>query len=491
MHQALNERQQAVLDWVGQGCPAGVWPDSTYKTSGQALQNRGLVKITKRRGHWSAQLTDKGRRHLTERGIHPVEQSTEPPERPRRKPALPRPRTAPRARTNYADQLLEELAANDGHLIKPIESGPHAVNWTSRVNAARKSGKIPRTQELHGYPTHSGYEIKLVDIPAWRLAELAPLYVPSRLTKSHAVVAALQKQSQPMGLTKPVQGRALRIIQTLITATEAQGHKAALGATQGAPPPHRRRKAPPHFTITAQGESVGFLVLQEQDRSEHVPTDKELADAKKYSWMRIARFDYTPPAACVSCSAAAVRTAPANGPTSPAGRWKTNLPRSHKRSAFVAKPRNVNALQTSKPEKHSRGAGKPPCRKPAPHTPTPMASNTSKSRQMPGTGPAACPNTSQQYATTPHHCHPGRSGPRLRRGSRSRTRTSNTSPSPPRHRSCPRHRSPAETTSSPSSATGALTAPALTEPWLRPRPTESHEESANPEPPQPRLPAAT
>lgn len=294
MHQALNERQQAVLDWVGQGCPAGVWPDSTYKTSGQALQNRGLVKITKRRGHWSAQLTDKGRRHLTERGIHPVEQSTEPPERPSRKPALPRPRTAPRARTNYADQLLEELAANDGHLIKPIESGPHAVNWTSRVNAARKSGKIPRTQELHGYPTHSGYEIKLVDIPAWRLAELAPLYVPSRLTKSHAVVAALQKQSQPMGLTKPVQGRALRIIQTLITATEAQGHKAALGATQGAPPPHRRRKAPPHFTITAQGESVGFLVLQEQDRSEHVPTDKELADAKKYSWMRIARFDYTP-----------------------------------------------------------------------------------------------------------------------------------------------------------------------------------------------------
>jgi hypothetical protein len=97
-----------------------------------------------------------------------------------------------------------------------------------------------------------------------------------------------------MGLTKPLQGRALRIIQTLITATTAQGHKASLGTTQGAPPPHRRRKAPPHFSITAQGESVGFLVLQEQDRSEHVPTDKELADAKKYSWMRIARFDYTP-----------------------------------------------------------------------------------------------------------------------------------------------------------------------------------------------------
>ena len=82
MEQDLNKRQQAVLGWVGQGCPDGVWPDSTYKTSGQALQNRGLIKVTKRRGHWSAHLTEKGRQHLIERGIRPVEQSTRPPERP-------------------------------------------------------------------------------------------------------------------------------------------------------------------------------------------------------------------------------------------------------------------------------------------------------------------------------------------------------------------------------------------------------------------------
>ncbi|MFK4213355.1 hypothetical protein [Streptomyces sp. NPDC030920] len=294
MHGDLNERQQTVLNWVGQGCPDGVWPDSTFKVSAQALQSRGLIKITKRRGHWSANLTDKGRQHLTDRGICPVEQNAAPPAQPSRKPAPPRPKTAPRARTNYTDQLLEELAANDGCLIKPIEPGPHAVNWTSRVNTARKSGKIPRTQELYAYRTHRGYEIKLVDIPAWRLTELTPLPVPPRLTKPHSLMAALQQRPQPMGLTKSIQGRALRIIQALIIATESQGHKAALGTTQGAPPPRRRRSAPPHFTITAQGESVGFLVLQEQDRSEHIPTDKELADAKKHSWMRIARFDYTP-----------------------------------------------------------------------------------------------------------------------------------------------------------------------------------------------------
>ncbi|WP_097955722.1 MULTISPECIES: hypothetical protein [Streptomyces] len=37
-----------------------------------------------------------------------------------------------------------------------------------------------------------------------------------------------------------------------------------------------------------------FLVLQEQDRTEHVATEKELAEAKKNSWIRIPRFDYTP-----------------------------------------------------------------------------------------------------------------------------------------------------------------------------------------------------
>ncbi len=100
MQQALNEWRQAVLNWVGQGCPDGVWPDSTYKVSTQALQNRGLVEITKRRGHWGARLTGRGRQHLTEHGICPVDQNAEPPQRPGRKSAPPQPKTGPKARTS-------------------------------------------------------------------------------------------------------------------------------------------------------------------------------------------------------------------------------------------------------------------------------------------------------------------------------------------------------------------------------------------------------
>lgn len=55
-----------------------------------------------------------------------------------------------------------------------------------------------------------------------------------------------------------------------------------------------RRNSPPHFTITAQGQRCDFLILQEQDRAEHIPTKKELADAEKHSWIRIPRYDHSP-----------------------------------------------------------------------------------------------------------------------------------------------------------------------------------------------------
>ncbi|WP_327268076.1 hypothetical protein OG233_06990 [Streptomyces sp. NBC_01218] len=193
----------------------------------------------------------------------------------------------------FSEQLLQELAEAGGRIVKS-GSGPELEKWPSRVAAARRSRRIPKTKELHGGGCRGGYEIKLVDIPAWRLAALKPVPVPSRLTRPHNVVRAMQSEPQPLGLTKPVQGRALRLIQALIIATENAGHSSAAGQTGSAPPPHRRRRAFPHFTITAQGQAVEFLVLQEQDRTEHVATEKELAEAEKNSWIRIPRFDYTP-----------------------------------------------------------------------------------------------------------------------------------------------------------------------------------------------------
>lgn len=303
MERQVNERQRSVLQWVRAGCPAGVWETSSYKTTCQALQNRGLVTVSRKGGQWSVALTSAGQHYLAH-GTYPPRESRPhkaqaaapqpPPTRAQETPAAvrkPSPPTQPRV--TFTEQLLQELAEAGGRLVKS-GSGPDLEKWPSRVAAARRSGRIPETKELYGGWCRGGYEIKLVDIPAWRLAALKPVPVPSRLARPHTVVRAMQNEPQPLGLTKPVQGRALRLIQALITATEAEGHSSSAGQTGFAPPSHRRRRASPHFTITAQGQPVGFLVLQEQDRTEHVATEKELAEAKKASWVRIPRFDYTP-----------------------------------------------------------------------------------------------------------------------------------------------------------------------------------------------------
>ncbi|MCY0939089.1 hypothetical protein [Streptomyces sp. H34-S4] len=97
-----------------------------------------------------------------------------------------------------------------------------------------------------------------------------------------------------MALTKSVQVRALRLIHAMLTATQKLGFASAFGTAESATALHRRRNGPPHFTITAQGQECDFLILQEQDRAEHIPTKKELADAEKHSWVRIPRYDHSP-----------------------------------------------------------------------------------------------------------------------------------------------------------------------------------------------------
>ncbi|RAJ61987.1 hypothetical protein K388_02673 [Streptomyces sp. KhCrAH-43] len=44
MHGSLNERQLAVLEWVGMQCPDGFWPDSTCKASARACRAAGWSK---------------------------------------------------------------------------------------------------------------------------------------------------------------------------------------------------------------------------------------------------------------------------------------------------------------------------------------------------------------------------------------------------------------------------------------------------------------
>ncbi|MFD5145080.1 hypothetical protein [Streptomyces sp. NPDC058401] len=314
MPQPLNDRQQEVLRWVGRGCPAGVREGTGHKLSCQALQSRGLVKISKRQGKWSAVLTDAGQYYLNHdahlpdqphgRSVSPSRGGAQPFAAPSGQQLnaetatpLPAQRTSPlprkRAKT-VTEQLLEELTEAGGRIVKREASGRETEKWPIRVAAARRSGKIPETKELHAGWCNDGYEIRLVDTPAWRLAVLPPVPVPIRLSTPHPVVKALQAHAQPMALTKAVQGRAFRLVHALLAATQQLGYASVFGTAETAAAPHRRQHGPPHFTITAQSQKCDFLILQEQDRADHIPTKKELADAAKHSWVRIPRYDHSP-----------------------------------------------------------------------------------------------------------------------------------------------------------------------------------------------------
>jgi excisionase family DNA binding protein len=82
---ALSDRQLAVLRWVADGCPSGVWPDETHKLTARALKNRGLVEISRPDRKWFATLTDAGRTSL-ETGQFPPKRRYDQQPRPRPRP---------------------------------------------------------------------------------------------------------------------------------------------------------------------------------------------------------------------------------------------------------------------------------------------------------------------------------------------------------------------------------------------------------------------
>ncbi|WP_285486253.1 hypothetical protein [Amycolatopsis taiwanensis] len=61
----LNARQLDVLRWIADGCPDGVMSGDSHKLTARALESRRLVVVTKRKGCWSAAVTNTGHYYLT------------------------------------------------------------------------------------------------------------------------------------------------------------------------------------------------------------------------------------------------------------------------------------------------------------------------------------------------------------------------------------------------------------------------------------------
>jgi hypothetical protein len=161
----LNERQLAVLRWIGAGCPAGVMADHTYKTTAVALQGRRLVTISRRQGTWSATLTGSGQ-HYLRHGRHPDRRDTVRMPAPRRdtpartpSPTLPsRPANSPTdtATTGEAVELIRRIQADGGtSTFRDLDDETRA-RYRRAIHAAKQHQIIPAGYTLRHTDRNQG-----------------------------------------------------------------------------------------------------------------------------------------------------------------------------------------------------------------------------------------------------------------------------------------------------------------------------------------------
>lgn len=218
----LNDKQLAVLSWIADGCPAGVYDGETHKLSARMLHRHGLARISGRGPTWQALITDAGQAHLAD---PPTPAPTRP--RPARKSgassrsadAVPEPRALTKT-----EQLVADVLAAGGRLELPDETARGGVNWRQRAYAAQRHGKVPDGKHLTVSWNKDGFVIELRDGATGNELGVDVVHVPARLTKYHRVARQFRDRTSIQQISRKALPRALRIIHALAMELERRGH---------------------------------------------------------------------------------------------------------------------------------------------------------------------------------------------------------------------------------------------------------------------------
>lgn len=232
----VNARQLEVLQWIADGCPEGVMEDSSFKTTAVALRGRGLAEVSKR-GGWHASITEAGSYYL-EHGCYPGK--------------TPKP--------------------------KPTRPKPPAAQMPPLTTCAPKDEPAAR-------------ESSTEDAVARPPARTVP--VPRSIRKPHAVVQEMREGKKHVPITKAVLPRALRIVQAIAMAAEKEGWQAQ-STNRSRTHWGNEWDRKDLFVINTGECQVGIRLIQENDRSPHVPTAYELKRKERYNYTRIPEYDYEP-----------------------------------------------------------------------------------------------------------------------------------------------------------------------------------------------------
>lgn len=310
----INRNQLEVLRWVDTGCPDGVMTGSAYKLTANALEWRGLVVVSKKKGIWRAEITEAGR-HYLQYGRYPDGHGTQKPLRqqttrstarsakgsppaafetttaksptPDDKPSVTARRAPPDAtarisleRRTAARDLIEELVANEQLVVhQPDES--EVARWRRTVDFAKRHKMVPDGHRLEKQRMYGGdlriMLVKGVHFNTAAAAGLAPAAeVPDSIEEWHTLLVDLKDPNGAFEVSAPLVPRVLRFLHVFLTECTNRGCVVqwAEGVKNG-------------IRIEVEGLEYRLTVAEEIEKRDVLPSPGELSGRKTYAWQRV------------------------------------------------------------------------------------------------------------------------------------------------------------------------------------------------------------
>ena len=240
----LNDAQIALLNWIKDGCPDGVYPTDTFshRISAKALQSRGLVQVSGHGKTWNAVPTDRGKvwpasteaddavratqQKLAQAGAAQTQQPEKTPKQPRKAPKKPSAAELAARDLVAAEELIGQLlnAENEELLSTDLDIGPRKLQRYIAVALKAKNrphGKQLTSRRIGGY---GSTEEKIYFTNYFRdFVTEQPVPVPERVGRYHPAVKEFMANKQWQYVTKEHVPRAARILQAIASEAERRG----------------------------------------------------------------------------------------------------------------------------------------------------------------------------------------------------------------------------------------------------------------------------
>lgn len=261
----LTARQVNVLQWIGDGCPDGVWTDFTYKTTTYALAARNLVKVDRRHRSWLAALTETGQFYL-DHGHYPTE----------RKPAGSHPATDSVADVEaVATEILAELATEPRTVTVLAPAARDRARYRRAIHHIITTHQIPGGFQLRHTGRDDG-DLVIRLIPESDAPQRPPTPDVAVPAEGRAVSTEVRDLAadRRMAVSDNAMERALRILQAIHTECVARGWTLRADRTD--------QRA---FEVTTP-ECTFDLTLTEELVNREMP-DQEVLETAKYPWQRV------------------------------------------------------------------------------------------------------------------------------------------------------------------------------------------------------------